>query len=87
MIADISEENARLVALEIGMSNCMYAVVDVTDEEKVRDSILQISNKYGFINCAVNCAGISPPMRTLNKKGIPHDLAIFRSSSSSISSL
>lgn len=54
----------------------MAAVVDVTDESQVRDTIKNAVKKWGHINCAVNCAGIAPPMRTLSKKG-PHNLAQF----------
>lgn len=64
--------------LEIGEANSSYAAIDVTDEMGVKQSIDAAMNKWGQpLSCAVNCAGIAPPMKVLNKKDVPHDLAQF----------
>jgi 3-hydroxyacyl-CoA dehydrogenase / 3-hydroxy-2-methylbutyryl-CoA dehydrogenase len=59
MVVDVSEEKAKAVAMEIGPAKGMYAVVDVTDEAKVKASVQEITNKWGALNVAVNCAGIN----------------------------
>ena len=77
MVVDVSEEKAKAVVSEIGTKSSMYAAIDVTDEQGVKKSIQDMTDKWGPLNCAVNCAGIAPPMRVINKKGQPHDLAQF----------
>lgn len=77
MVIDLSEEKARAVAAEIGDGKGMFAAIDVTDEEGVKSSIKEATNSWGPLNCVVNCAGIAPPMRVINKKGQPHDLKQF----------
>ena len=63
---------------EIGDANSSYAAIDVTDEAGVKHSIDAAMKKWGQpLSCAVNCAGIAPPMKVINKKGVPHDLAQF----------
>ena len=63
---------------EIGDSNSTYAPINVTDESSVKESIELVTKKWGKpLTCAVNCAGIAPPMKVLNRKGVPHDLQQF----------
>lgn len=59
MVVDVSEEKAKAVAMEIGPAKGMYAVVDVTDEAKVKASVQEATKKWGTLNVAVNCAGIT----------------------------
>ena len=128
MAIDLSEEKLKTLVSEIGPSQCMYSSINVLDEVHVKQSMDKVTEKWGPINCVVNCAGklitrysdflkiistrydfffnyyyyycydllfllfsysfemyvcmyvcigIAPPMRTLSKKGVAHDLKQF----------
>jgi len=55
-----------------------FAMVDVTDEQGVTDAVAQAEEAHGFARILVNCAGIGPSMRTVNREGVPHPLTAFR---------
>jgi 3-hydroxyacyl-CoA dehydrogenase/3-hydroxy-2-methylbutyryl-CoA dehydrogenase len=76
MLIDLSRENVQGVAEQIG-KDALFSVSDVSNESQIKESIATTLTKWGKINCAVNCAGIATPMRTLSKRG-PHDLMHFQ---------
>jgi NAD(P)-dependent dehydrogenase (short-subunit alcohol dehydrogenase family) len=66
----MSEEGARIVAVDIDEQACALAaketggdfvVADVADEDQVRDLFDGVADRYGRIDVAFNNAGISPP--------------------------
>lgn len=73
-ILDRDVARGTAVAEEIGG---FFAETDVTDEESVKAAIALAKTKMGFINAAVNCAGIAPAATTIGKKG-PHPLETFQ---------
>ena len=73
VIADLQEEAGREVASEIGGS---YQQTDVTVAEQVQAAVDAAADR-GDLRVLVNCAGIGPPSRTLNREGEPMDLAFF----------
>lgn len=76
VIVDLSAERAKAVADEIGPAQSMFAAIDITDEEKVKNSIKAATERWGPLNCNINCAGIAIATKTLSKKGV-HDLSQF----------
>jgi NAD(P)-dependent dehydrogenase (short-subunit alcohol dehydrogenase family) len=48
----------------------------VTDSDQVA-KIVAVAVESGPLRAVVNCAGIGPPARTLNRDGSPHDLGHF----------
>ena len=73
MIVDLQDDKGESLAAEIGGA---YLNADVTDEDQVRaavDAAVEMAPLFGL----VNCAGIGPPARTLNRDGQPHDLGHF----------
>lgn len=74
-VVDVSEAQANAVAKEIGPA-ALPLVVDVTNEDQVKESVAKTIATFGKINVNVNCAGIAIATRTLSKKG-PHNLAQF----------
>ena len=56
-----------------------FATVDVTDEASVAAALGAAEAAHGVARVLVNCAGIAPPARTVNREGQPHALALFRS--------
>jgi 3-hydroxyacyl-CoA dehydrogenase/3-hydroxy-2-methylbutyryl-CoA dehydrogenase len=76
VVADMSGDNVKKVVDEIGASSAIPAVLDVTNENQVRESMNEAVKKWGKLNAAVNCAGIAIANKTLSKKGV-HDLNAF----------
>ncbi|MFD2870466.1 SDR family NAD(P)-dependent oxidoreductase [Kurthia populi] len=66
-IFDVNEENGQKAATEIGGT---FHKVDVTSEEQVQQAIDAIMAKHGYLDIAVNCAGIGPPAKVFGRKGV-----------------
>ncbi|MFO7547796.1 MAG: SDR family NAD(P)-dependent oxidoreductase [Acidimicrobiia bacterium] len=73
VIADLQGEKGATLATEVGG---VFVSTDVTDEEQVRGAVLA-AVEAGPLRSLVNCAGIGPPARTLDRDGRPHDLGHF----------
>jgi len=65
---DLNEELVTATAGELGDSARPY-VVDVTDEDSVRNAVQQVVEDFGAIHINVNCAGIAAATRTVSKDG------------------
>lgn len=74
VIADLQEELGEKVASEIGGA---FVPTDVTDPGQV-EAAVGMAEEAGTLRALVNCAGIGPPARTLNRDGSPHDLAQYQ---------
>jgi NAD(P)-dependent dehydrogenase (short-subunit alcohol dehydrogenase family) len=74
VIADLQDEKGEALALEVGGA---YRHTDVTREDQVQAAV-GLATGVGPLRALVNCAGIGPPARTLNRDGTPHDLEHFR---------
>lgn len=70
VIADLQEELGEKVASEI---QGVFVATDVTDAGQV-EAAVGAAAEAGPLRALVNCAGIGPPARTLNRDGTPHDL-------------
>ncbi len=74
LILDLQEELGNQMATEIGGA---FVKADVTNEADVAvavDTAVEMAPLFGL----VNCAGIGPPQRTLNRENEPHDLGMFK---------
>ena len=62
LVADRNLPGAQAVAAEItDLGGAAFAVaVDVTDQAQVRDMVAAVVERYGRLDCAVNCAGVAP---------------------------
>jgi NAD(P)-dependent dehydrogenase (short-subunit alcohol dehydrogenase family) len=74
VIADLQDEKGEALADHV---NGAFVHADVTDSDQVA-KIVAVAVESGPLRALVNCAGIGPPARTLNRDGSPHDLAHFR---------
>jgi NAD(P)-dependent dehydrogenase (short-subunit alcohol dehydrogenase family) len=72
-IVDLPSSAGASVAEEFGGS---FAAADVTDPEQVADAVAQAS-AAGPLRVVVNCAGIAPPAKVLDREGNPSPLAEF----------
>ncbi|HSL25306.1 MAG TPA: SDR family NAD(P)-dependent oxidoreductase, partial [Acidimicrobiia bacterium] len=75
VIADLQDDKGEALAAEVGG---VYQHTDVTREDQVTEAVA-VAVESGPLRALVNCAGIGPPARTLNRDGTPHDLGHFRS--------
>lgn len=74
VIVDLQDDKGDALASELDGA---YVHADVTVESEVQvaiDTAVEMAPLFGL----VNCAGIGPPARTLNRDGVPHDLGLFR---------
>ncbi len=77
-IFDLNRVAAQATVEELGTDCASYAVVDVTDESSVKDGISQAMEAYGELNLVVNCAGIGPPGKVIDREGRPLPLNSFK---------
>ncbi len=76
-IFDLNEEAAKQAVAELGQDNAIYQLVDVTDEDSTEAAFTQVIAHYGAIHICVNCAGIAPAAKVLNREGEPMPLSKF----------
>jgi len=72
-IADLPASAGADVAAELGGS---FAAADVTDADQVAAAVAQAS-AHAPLRVVVNCAGIAPPAKVLDRDGTPSPLAGF----------
>lgn len=73
-ILDLDSEQGEDRAREIGGH---FVRVDVTSEEEVSAALEQAEARHGVARILVNCAGIAPPAKVLDRQGHPLELAAF----------
>ena len=73
VVVDLQDTLGDDVAGEIGGA---YVHADVTDEAEVQVAV-DTAAEMAPLRVLVNCAGIGPPQRTLNRDDSPHDLGLF----------
>lgn len=71
VVVDLQDDSG--VANEVGG---IFTKADVTVADEVATAVQAASN-LGALRVLVNCAGIAPPQRTVNRDGTPHDLELF----------
>lgn len=71
---DLNADLGNAKAQEIGGR---FSVVNVTDEDAVANAIAEAEAVNGKARILVNCAGIGPPAKVLNRDGSPLPLADF----------
>jgi NAD(P)-dependent dehydrogenase (short-subunit alcohol dehydrogenase family) len=77
LILDRDESRGGALAKALGAA-AAFAKTDVTSELEVQSAI-SAAEQLGPLRIAVSCAGIGWAQRTVNKEGLPHDLAVFNS--------
>lgn len=72
-LVDLAGSRGSEVAAEIGAS---FAAADVTDPEQVAAAVAQAGDAAP-LRVVVNCAGIAPPAKVLDRDGVPTPIADF----------
>lgn len=73
-IFDVNEEGGKAVADDLGG---VFAKVDVSDAASVAQGLEAVRKINGQESIAVNCAGIAPAAKTVDREGNSHDAALF----------
>ncbi|MEM9279495.1 MAG: SDR family NAD(P)-dependent oxidoreductase [Pseudomonadota bacterium] len=73
-IFDVNEEGGQKVASEIGG---VFAKVDVSDANSVAEGLKIARASNGQESICVNCAGIAPAAKTVDREGNAHDAALY----------
>ncbi len=73
-VFDLNEEAGQKVASEIGG---VFAKVDVSDAASVAEGLKLARKAHGQESVCVNCAGIAPAAKTVDRDGNPHDPDLF----------
>ena len=74
-LLDMDAEHGEAHARSLGG---LFARTDVTDEASVDAALAAAEAAHGTARMLVNCAGIAPAARTVNRERQPHALALFR---------
>ena len=77
VIVDRNAELGAQVAARLG-DRAVFADTDVTDTEQVAAAVELARSRFGRLDVVVNCAGISPAARLVNRRGEPFPMDIFR---------
>jgi len=72
-IVDLPSSNGADVAEGLGGS---FVAADVTDADQIADAAARAA-EAGPLRVVVNCAGIAPPAKVLDREGVPSALADF----------
>lgn len=67
LVFDLNEEQSKQVLLEFDTPRCLFEKVDVTSESSVDSALKDHQDKE--IRLLVNCAGIAPAKRVLDREG------------------
>lgn len=76
-IFDLNEEAGNSVVAELGADKTLFQTVDVTSEESVASAVDQVMAQFGAIHILVNCAGIAPAAKVLDREGNAMPLSKF----------
>ena len=77
-IFDIDRDMGENLVTELGADKLMYCNVDVRSADSVQTAIEQVIDRWHGIHICVNCAGIAPARRLLNREGQAMPLADFQ---------
>lgn len=75
---DLNEAACIATVNELGCDNASYAIVDVTDEDSVIRGLALAEAAHGELHIVVNCAGIGPPSKVIDRDGKPLALEKFK---------
>ncbi len=73
-ILDVNIEAGEQIASELGGA---FAQVDVSDPKSVAEGFAIVRAANGQERICVNCAGIAPAAKTVDREGAPHDAALY----------
>ena len=76
-IFDLNQTAGDEIVALIGDDKVMFIKTDVTDETSVTDAFDQVIAKFGRVDICINCAGVAPAKKVLDREGQAQPLAGF----------
>lgn len=76
-VFDLNAEQGAALVAEHGEDKLMFVQVDVTNSTSVEDAMQAVLANWGAIHICVNCAGVAPAKRLLNREGEAMPLDAF----------
>ena len=77
-LLDMNEALGQQRVEELGTENTLFVRADVRNEDEISSAIRQCQSRFNHIHLCVNCAGIAPAKRILNKENAPAPLQDFQ---------
>ncbi|HCO59421.1 MAG TPA: 3-hydroxyacyl-CoA dehydrogenase [Porticoccaceae bacterium] len=76
-IFDLNEEAGAEVVKALGEDNAAFWSVNVASAESVEGAVAEVVERFGRIDVLINCAGIGPAEKIINREGEPMPLDGF----------
>lgn len=77
VIFDLNQDAADIALKELNSEMVSFQSVDVTNEESVETAVANVASEFGGVHICVNCAGIAPAAKTLDREGNAMALSKF----------
>jgi 3-hydroxyacyl-CoA dehydrogenase/3-hydroxy-2-methylbutyryl-CoA dehydrogenase len=77
VVLDLAGSRGQQLADELG-DQARFVVVDVSRPAEVESAVGEAAAAFGRIDVLVNCAGVSPAARVVDREGRPFPLDVFR---------
>ncbi len=77
-LLDINAEQGQQAMQDLASEFAAFFAVDVTDETQIDSTLATIVKQFGQIDICINCAGIAPAKRILDKSGKAQPLSLFK---------
>lgn len=75
---DINQDAGNACVEQLGSSQTLFAKVDVRNEDDIAAGLALVKSTFGDIHLLVNCAGVAPAKRLLNRDSKAMPLADFQ---------
>ena len=76
-IFDLNEEQGQQVVSEFGNDNVLFVSTDVTSDSSVEAAFDLVITKFGRVDICINCAGIAPAKKVLDRENKAQALSAF----------
>ena len=77
-VFDFNQAMGEQLETQFGKDKVTFMLVNVTDEDSVEKALQLSIKEYGAVHVVLNCAGIGPPAKVLNREGEPLPLNDFK---------
>lgn len=76
-IFDLNKDQGEEIVAELGADNVLFAQTDVTSETSVEEAFELVMTKFGRVDICINCAGIAPAKKVLDREKKAQPLSAF----------
>ncbi len=77
-ILDLNPGNTEQLIEQAGHDNAVFIKTDVTSDESADTAIKTVFEKFGTIHALINCAGVAPAKKVLDREGKAMPLDDFK---------